>query len=63
MLSKRNEFILVGEEEKVRQVHHPTSFKRNKENKGDFTGMTKEGQNPFSLCEDEEEGIKKGWKA
>ena len=43
---------------KERQVHHPISLKGNKESKIDFTRMTKEGQDSFSLCEDEEEGYK-----
>ena len=41
--------------EEERQVHHPISLKRNKESKICFTKKTKEGQNSFSLCRDEEE--------
>ena len=44
--------------EKGKKVHHPISLKGNKENKIDFTRMTREGQNSFSLCEVEEEGYK-----
>ena len=35
----------------------------NKESKADSTGMAKEGQDPFSLCEVEEEVSKKRRKA
>ena len=48
--------------EKGKKVHHPISLKGNKENKIDFTRMTKKGKIHFLVCEDEEEGYKKGRK-
>ena len=55
-----NSFLVREEEErKERKVHHPISLKENKEGKIDFTRMTKEEQDSFSLCEEEEEELQR----
>ena len=60
VFGNRNEFIFVRVrrgKERERQVHHLILLKSNKENKTDFTGMTRKNKIHFSLCEEE-----KGYK-
>ena len=61
-LEKRNEFICVIYERKERQVHHPISFKRNKESKGDFTRMTRKDKTHFPCVKMRKRVTKKGGK-
>ena len=52
----------MRERGKGRQVYHPISLKKYRENKADFTRMTKERQDSFSCVKLRRRVTKKGEK-